>query len=245
MASLQAAIDAGGRANNFTLLRLLAALAVVYGHSFEIVRPGSGQSDLIALTLRETWSGEIGVWVFFVISGFLVTKSWTERQDVLAFAKARALRLLPALVVMLCLVAFVLGPLLTSSPLPTYFSERATYGFLFWNGTLLKTSYLLPGLFETNPAAIANKSLWTLPLEARLYVLLGAAGLVGLLGRRGLFNALALGLGVLIAAKPQWFPLNGVGGDSLALMFLVGAALFVNRDWIPLSASVLAAGIAL
>src|SRR5437762_1937042 len=246
MASLQVALDARGRANNFTLLRLVAALAVVYGHSFEIARPAPGQADLIALTLRETWAGEMGVWIFFVISGFLVTKSWTERPDVVAFAKARALRLFPALIVMLCLVAFVLGSALTLLPWATYFRSPGTYGFLIWNGSLAKTAYFLPGLFESNPyPAIVNKSLWTLPLEVRLYILLAAAGLIRLLRQRALFNASALGLGVLIATKPQWFPLNGVGGDSLALMFLVGAALFVNRDWIPRSAGVLAAGIAL
>jgi peptidoglycan/LPS O-acetylase OafA/YrhL len=246
MASLQVALEARGRANNFTLLRLVAALTVIYGHSFEIARPAPGQADLIALTLRETWAGEIGVWIFFVISGFLVTKSWTDRQDIVAFTKARALRLFPALLTMLALLVLVLGPVCSALPWTAYFRAPGTYGFLVWNGSLVKTVYVLPGVFQTNPyPAIVNKSLWTLPLEARLYILLAAAGLIGLLRRRAAFNAATLALGALIAAEPQWFPLNSVGGDSLVLMFLVGATLFVNRDWIPLSAGVLAAGIAL
>jgi peptidoglycan/LPS O-acetylase OafA/YrhL len=246
MVSLQVALDARGRANNFTLLRLVAALAVVYGHSFEIAWPAPGQADLIALTLRETWAGEIGVWIFFVISGFLVTKSWTERRDIVAFAKARALRLFPALLTMLALLVFMLGPVFSALPWTAYFRAPDTYGYLVWNGSLVKTVYVLPGVFETNPyPAIVNKSLWTLPLEARLYILLAAAGLIGLLRRRAAFNAATLAGGALIAAEPQWFPLNGVSGASLALMFLAGSAAFVNRDWIPLSASVLAAGIAL
>ena len=246
MASLQVALDARGRANNFTLLRLVAALAVVYGHSFEIARPAPGQADLIALTLRETWAGEMGVWIFFVISGFLVTKSWTERQDIVAFAKARALRLFPALLTMLVLLVLVLGPALSALSPAAYFRAPGTYGFLIWNGSLAKTVYDLPGLFETNPyPAIVNKSLWTLPLEARLYVCLAVMGLAGLLRRRALFNAAALALAALISVRPDWFPLNGVTGSSLALMFLAGAAAFVNRDWIPLSAGILVAGIAL
>ena len=240
MASLKAAVDGRSRANNFSLLRLLAALTVVYGHSFEVTRPAPGQVDLARLTLKETWSGELGVWVFFVISGFLIAKSWMERQDIVGFAAARILRLLPALLVMLCLVTFVLAPIFTSFSWPDYFEQRGTYRFLFWNGSLIKTVFTLPGVFAANPRVdVVNRSLWTLPVEARLYALVAAMGLLGLLRRRALFNLTALALSGCILAEPQWFGLiesrGMAGGDVLAVMFVAGAAAFVNRDWIPLS----------
>ncbi|MGH7125038.1 MAG: acyltransferase family protein [Stellaceae bacterium] len=247
MAALKAAVDERSRANNFSLLRLLAALTVVYGHSFEIARPASGQADLVWLALRETWSGELGVWVFFAISGFLIAKSWTERNDIVAFAGARLLRLLPALLVMLCLVTFVLAPIFTSLSSPDYFAHRGIYGFVLWNGSLLRTVYVLPGVFDANPQAdVVNKSLWTLPIEARLYVLVALAGLVGLLRRRALFNLVALALGGVILAEPQWFGLKDMAGASaLAVVFILGAAAFINRDRIPLSGMLLVAGLGL
>ena len=246
MASLKAAVDGRPRANNFSLLRLLAALAVVYGHSFEVTRPAPGQVDLVWRALGETWSGELGVWVFFVISGFLIAKSWVERQDIVAFAAARFLRLLPALLVMLCLVTFVLAPTFTSLSWLDYLEQRGTYRFLFWNGSLLKTVFTLPGVFAANPRLdVVNRSLWTLPVEARLYGLIAVMGLMGLLRRRALFNLTALALSGCILAEPQWFgltePMGMAGGDALAVMFFVGAAAFVNRDWIPLSGILLIA----
>lgn len=243
MASLKAAVDGRSRANNFSLLRLLAALAVVYGHGFEVTHPAPGQVDLVWRALGETWSGELGVWVFFVISGFLIAKSWIERQDIVGFAAARLLRLLPALLVMLCLVTFVLAPIFTSLSWPDYFEQRGTYRFLFWNGSLLKTVYALPGVFGANPEAdVVNKSLWTLPIEARLYGLVAVMGLAGLLRRRAFFNLAALALAGAILAEPQWFGLKGMASaDVLAVMFIAGAAAFVNRDWIPLSGLLLVA----
>ncbi|HEY1992364.1 MAG TPA: acyltransferase family protein, partial [Gammaproteobacteria bacterium] len=61
--------------NNYLLLRFLAALMVIYGHSYAITHL-PGQMDLIQRALRFTYSGSVGVDIFFVISGFLVTASY-------------------------------------------------------------------------------------------------------------------------------------------------------------------------
>ena len=59
--------------------------------------------------------------MFFVTSGFLVTGSLVNRGDLVAFLWARALRIYPALWVMLGLTVFVLAPALTALPLADYF----------------------------------------------------------------------------------------------------------------------------
>src|SRR4051794_7941341 len=78
--------------NNFDLIRLLAALEVAIGHSFAWLKVPlpSGTSAAIACLP--------GVAIFFVISGFLITRSYVERNgNIAAYFARRALRIYPAL----------------------------------------------------------------------------------------------------------------------------------------------------
>ena len=128
-----------GRDNNFNLIRIVAALVVLVTHSFALV----GES--IGMTI-----GLIAVDVFFIVSGFLVTASLLTRQSTIEFLWARALRIFPALLVMLLLTVFVLGPFFTSLPLSSYFSDRTTYDYLLKCSTLFTgVVYKLPGVFTT------------------------------------------------------------------------------------------------
>ena len=71
----------------------------------------------------------MAVEVFFVTSGFLVAGSLINRRNVIAFLWARALRIYPALLVMLALTVFVLAPSLTSLSLADYFTAQQTYEY--------------------------------------------------------------------------------------------------------------------
>ena len=112
------------RRDNFLLLRILAACAVIYGHSFAIA-PQAGANDIF---LRMNWgyfSGALAVDVFFVVSGFLVSGSFMARHSLGRFVLARALRILPALAVVLLGSIFVIGPLFTRLGLAEYFAMEA------------------------------------------------------------------------------------------------------------------------
>src|ERR1700722_13292231 len=65
--------------NNYLLLRFVAALMVIYGHSYAIAKL-AGREDLVQWLLHFTYAGGVGVDVFFVISGFLVTASYMNRR---------------------------------------------------------------------------------------------------------------------------------------------------------------------
>jgi peptidoglycan/LPS O-acetylase OafA/YrhL len=96
------------RDNNFKLIRVAAALAVLVTHSFVLAtgdRDAEPLNDSLGLTL-----GDIAVDVFFVTSGFLVTASLLRRERTLDYLRARALRVYPALWAMLLVVVFALGP---------------------------------------------------------------------------------------------------------------------------------------
>jgi peptidoglycan/LPS O-acetylase OafA/YrhL len=176
---LDALAVGGRRANNFDLLRLLAALMVVLAHSFDLVNDPEPFPHLRVLT----W-GTLGVIIFFSISGYLVAGSWANNPRLLPFVVKRALRLMPGLIVALLVSALVLGPLVSSVPSSSYFREPGTKAYVLEN-TVLQTDYYLPGVFVHNayPSAV-NGSLWTLPLEVKAYVFVALAGLATLLTRR-------------------------------------------------------------
>ena len=90
-----------GRDNNIQLLRLAAAAAVLLFHSF--VFTGNIGDDPLWRATEATNLSLIGVGCFFVLSGFLVTRSWLSRPGLVAFAAARALRIYPALFVAVAL----------------------------------------------------------------------------------------------------------------------------------------------
>lgn len=204
--------------------------------------------------------GEIGVVIFFAVSGFLVARSWAYDARPLSFAMKRALRLMPALVVSLLLTALVLGPLTTTLPLSTYLQEPGTKAYVLSNATF-QLNVFLPGVFAHTPfPSVVNASLWTLPLEVKAYCLVLVLGLLGLFGRRRLLMPIAaiflalLAVGATrrsiplgdnlvammdeIQAAPATVAQTRVGfyqePARLLVVFAIGASLFALARWVPL-----------
>ena len=230
-----------GRDNNFNLIRIIAAVAVLVTHCFALAI-GSGSAEPLRSSLGTTLGG-LGVDIFFITSGFLVTGSLLTRQNAIEFFWARALRIYPALLVMVFLTVFVLGVFFTLQPLSTYFTERGTLVYLVKNSTLLAgVAYTLPGVFEAVPYKKAvNGSLWTMPYEIRMYLTLAAIWILASIApkyrvRTFKLTVVALAAGAAVAYLPGHFPLEGESGWlQLFFMFFVGAAFYVLKDYIPLS----------
>lgn len=153
--------------NGFDALRFFAASIVLIGHSWSL----TGRK-------AEPWPGGwdslpgIGVAIFFVISGFLVASSRQRSSSVGRFLLKRALRILPGLLFVCLITVFALGPMVTTLPVDGYFDHPLTRGY-FNNLTMFDVAFSLPGVFKDNIYPIAvNGSLWTLPIEAFMYVLL-------------------------------------------------------------------------
>ena len=119
--------------NNFDILRLTAALLVLFSHTFSIF--GLAEPSLhhqvtvyskvhgISIPFSVFTLGSLGVTVFFTISGYLIAKSAYVRSDAAAFTKARCLRIYPAYCAQYLFVVLLLGPLVTHSGLGDYFAE--------------------------------------------------------------------------------------------------------------------------
>jgi peptidoglycan/LPS O-acetylase OafA/YrhL len=223
---------ATGRDNNLNLLRLLAACAVLISHSFVVSR--GEEFEPLRASLGVTL-GSLAVDVFFVISGFLVTRSLAYRRSGSEFVAARILRIYPGLIVHTIVTLLLVAPLVTSEHLWAYFADASLLEYAVRNFTLNGAHNVkLPGV-----ATMTNGSLWTLPVEASLYAMLLCGWLV--LGRGGrLLKSVAV---VVLALAAYRYSRSG--GSHLLVMFSSGAVYYLLRDRVRLSWSWAAVSLAL
>lgn len=152
------------RWNNLDFLRLVGALLVVLGHAYVLTGSTVRPPKLAGYGVQT-----LGVVIFFSISGYLIAESWNRSRDVLTYAAARCLRIFPALVVVVVVSAYVVGPFVTFLPAGDYIQHEQTTHYL--HNILLRPAYALPGVFTELPYASAvNGSLWTLPAEFFCYL---------------------------------------------------------------------------
>lgn len=227
------------RNNNFNLIRIVAALAVLVSHSFPLAIGHNGADplkEIIGMTM-----GNIAVDVFFITSGFLVTSSLLNRQSIIGFVWARVLRIFPALLAMLLLTIFVLGVYFTSWSILNYLSSGSTYIYLAKCSTLITgVAFNLPGVFANVPYShYVNGSLWTMTHEVRLYAILALIWIILRIAPNRLyaFNitivALAFVSGFyLLVSHFRFSTTHPFAG--FFFMFFVGAAFYILKQHIVL-----------
>lgn len=159
--------------NNFDFLRIFAALLVIFSHSFPL--SGHPSEIFVSITGFMTF-GYLGVVIFFVISGYLITKSWHRNPSTSNFFWNRFLRIVPGLLGVALFTIFLLGPFVTTLSVSNYFQDPATWNYLSII-TIFGVVYTLPGVFINNvfPNAV-NGSIWTLPLEFKMYIVVFITG---------------------------------------------------------------------
>ena len=207
-------------------LRAIAVLLVIVYHFWPTVLPG----------------GMIGVDIFFVISGFLIT-SLLLREGALngrialgSFWVRRARRLLPAIALMI----LVLGPvsLIVGGDIQVNLGRQLLGAATFssnWISIFAGNDYFA----QTSPELFTN--FWSLAVEEQFYVLwpllIVASGL--LLGRRWRHFSAVMVLGILASLGAAAFLLmNGTpisriyyGTDTHLYGLLLGALLAFARPW--------------
>jgi len=156
--------------NNFDLLRLLAALQVVYMHSVAVLRLPPGGDLYIVLGCFP------GVACFFLISGFLVTDSYLRSASVGDYSFRRALRIYPALIVNLVVIDLAMYATggLSAVQWPgrylAYFgvaAATASHDIGAW-ATQIPATYGASTFFMAVPSGV----LWTLTVELSFYLIL-------------------------------------------------------------------------
>ena len=228
-------------------MRLAAAVAVVVSHSCALLRGeviGEPLSSVTPYTL-----GQHAVNVFFVLSGVMLSRSWSLRPDLWRFVRARLLRIYPGLAACGVVVAFALAPFGTSDT-GAYLANPATFAYPL--RVLVEFGRAkLEGVFPSgslNPGAV-NYSFWTIKYELAAYVVFVIAAAVGLVRRPTFAVALLLGSSVSVVALQvadagEHVPALVPAGRFL-MSFAVGVAAFAFRRQVHLGLHCLAGFLAL
>lgn len=145
--------------NNFDFLRVLLAFIVFVGHLGAL----SASQDL---KIFENSPVEIAVFGFFVVSGFLIARSYDRSSSLKSYLKKRIKRIVPAYLLIVFLCAILLS-LVSTLSFTDYFKDTQVYKYLFWNSLFLNfKAPWLPGVFGNQAV---NGALWTLKVEMCYY----------------------------------------------------------------------------
>jgi peptidoglycan/LPS O-acetylase OafA/YrhL len=162
------------RKNNFGFLRLLFAAMVVVSHSPELL-DGNRSREIMTRLFGTISFGEVGVHGFFIISGYLITKSFVESRSTASYLAKRMLRIYPGYLCSFALCILLVAPFVGGGD--SIATVPAVGQLLFQALTLGQPE--VPGVFKGLPYPALNGAMWTIVYEFRCY--LGAA-FVGFLG---------------------------------------------------------------
>jgi peptidoglycan/LPS O-acetylase OafA/YrhL len=153
-------------------LRFFAAMMVVFSH-VELMKDYHGYPNLYASNLAVYESGRMGVTLFFVLSGFLISYLLLAEQKVSGsisvkkFYGRRILRIWP-LYYLLVLITFIVLPRIGFFAVPRYSEALPLYFRYTFPLFLLLLPQLALSIFEPVPFA---EPLWSIGVEEQFYLL--------------------------------------------------------------------------
>jgi len=150
--------------NNFDFLRIVFVLTIVISHFVELFLIESFQPYMVYVNGRLALDG------FFIISGFLIAKSYENSTSIKNYISRRLRRLLPAYITVIFLSVFLLF-FISSKSATDYFLNGQFWRYLFANLTF--QNYFepcLPGVFESQNICAVNGALWTIKIEEAFYL---------------------------------------------------------------------------
>lgn len=146
-----------------------------------------------------------GVPIFFIVSGFLVSRSLERSSSLASFYRKRALRIYPALLV--CLVVSIgIAAVFTTLP----WASPQFFAWLAAQVTIVQ--FYNPDFLRGFGLGVLNGSLWTIPVELQFYIVLP---LIYLAGRR-LGEWIFWGLAIVALAGHTAFLTLAYGSGTLA-----------------------------
>lgn len=159
------------RRNSLNAFRLVLASLVVVSHSWLLSGSGA-QPELGGIDLG-TWA-VIG---FFTLSGFLITRSRLSGRPASSYYWNRALRIMPAFLVCIIVVAFVIAPVSVLLRSGASYSFTSALTYVLTNLPLAPRSLAQNGIESTlvgvPVAGLWNGPLWTLFWESCCYLVIG------------------------------------------------------------------------
>lgn len=238
------------KTNAFDFIRLFLSILVVVGHSESIGKLYTYSSlEMRDYDSNGTSLGGFAVYGFFVISGFLITRSFINSKSIGEFCINRIKRIYPGFVTSLFFTSFLFVPL--------YFLLQNSFNFYkFYTLYNLETiQYFIQNIFvEIRKPIISNLipekfdingPYWSLIHEVRAYFMVLVLGCLGLLSKRFFVIILAIlfnigyilrSLDFNIIGTQQLFKnfFNSYIGDSHILIiftyFIFGMLFYIFHD---------------
>lgn len=219
-----------GRLKNFDTIRLVAASSVIFSHAFTIVDGNEQNEPFFRLT--GSILGIHGVFVFLIISGFLVTQSLKTSPSLQNFAWKRFLRIYPALAGCAIVSAFVISTFFSELPIREYLSSL--YGVKYVAKVLLLLgSHPIPTIQFYDHASKGleysqNGSLWSIASEIHCYLILFFLALLNLVSMRIALFGLFAGSALLALSLLINFPFSEVWMNLIYTFpsFCAGVAMY-------------------
>lgn len=218
--------------NNFNLIRLLLASLVVLSHSYEI-KVGSRLTEPLTRWFGTLSFGDVAVECFFLLSGYLILKSWQSRPEALPYLWRRLLRIWPAYLVCYGLCGMVLAP-------NGALRDGADFAWApFVAGALTFGQPVMPPAFAGTFFPGINVPMWSIQYEFACYLLVAALGMLGVRGSKVAWLGAVLLWGGLFAVgqsgvlQPDGLAAHWLGKSfiRMPLFFLVGGlyAIYAAR----------------
>lgn len=221
-------------ANNFGFIRLLLASLVVLQHALYLVDGDLHREPLFRLS-HVIGLGSLAVVGFFVLSGFLISKSWDRNPGLRPYLLSRGLRIYPGFLVAACATIFLFGRLGTSDP--TYFAQLRPLQLIKCLVTL-QIPGRLPAYQDLAVPGVLNGAFWTIPVEFLCYLAVPILGWFRVPTRRWLWPCLLVTLLVVPEPflsrliQPAIIPsLRELAPDFIKLLppFLVGMCFYLYQ----------------
>ena len=215
------------RSNNLNLVKFIAALFVIISHAYPLCK-GAEYNDILSDLSRNSIAfGSLAVAIFFMSSGFFVTKSLLKSKDSKKYLHNRFIRIFPPLWFTLIVCILVCGLFFSTYSLDKYFLSIDFFKYCL--NFILIPIHNLPGVFMNNiyPGVI-NGPLWTLPIEFVCYLVLLLAYKLNFVNKKS-YKYVAL-LVIVAFVGINLIPLSIKGYIQPCFLFFWGSFYWVYRD---------------
>lgn len=212
------------RKNNFNIIRWMALVMVMYGHQFVLL--GKEAPIFLGVPIHG-----VGVRILFLISGYLVMKSYENNDNCRLYFLKRIVRIFPTLIFVTLITVFI-SMFFTTIMLGDYFKYSASF---ILHNILLSPKFDLPGVFAENYYPIAvNGSLWTLPIEVLCYFLIPILFKLSKSKYKEIILITCWGIGIIIAILMEFGRINSmwifwgtdwIGAWKIAIYFIIGGII--------------------
>lgn len=220
------------RSNNLNLVKFIAALFVIISHAYPLCK-GAEYNDILSDLSRNSIAfGSLAVAIFFMSSGFFVTKSLLKSKDSKKYLHNRFIRIFPPLWFTLLVCILVCGLFFSTYSLGKYFLSSDFFKYCL--NFILIPIHNLPGVFMNNiyPGVI-NGPLWTLPIEFVCYLVLLLAYKLNLVNKKS-YKYVAL-LFIVAFVGINLIPLSIKGYIQPCFLFFWGSFYWIYRDKITMN----------